>query len=53
MLIDSYLISEFPVLRSKANQKNKHGMLVLLAYELLPETFATLDAIVCLERIEH
>ena len=43
MLIDSYPISEFLILRSKANQNNEHGMLVQLAYTLLPETFATLD----------
>ena len=44
MLIDSYLISEFPVGRSKANQNEIHGMIVLLAYKLLLEGFAALDA---------
>ena len=42
-LIDSYLISEFPVWRSKANQNKTRGMFILLAYTLLSEMFATLE----------
>ena len=42
-LIDSYLISEFPVWRSKANQNMTRGMFILLAYTLLSEMFATLE----------
>ena len=44
MLIDSYLICEFPAWRSKVNQNEIHGMFVLLAYKLLSEVFAGLDA---------
>ena len=42
-LIDSYLISEFPVWRSEANQNKTRGMFILLAYTLLSEMFATLE----------
>ena len=46
-LTDSYLISEFPVWRSKANQNKTHGMFILLAYTLLSEMFATLEVMLC------
>ena len=47
-LIDSYLISEFPVWQSKANQNMTRGIVILLAYTLLSEMFATLEVMLYL-----